>query len=109
MKPCDVNKGNARELFEYLSQKRKQIRRKSKNRFSLGDLVRIPLNPSKTTDFRKGYSPKWSRAIYQVDEIYFGKLVPMYYIIGPEGKRLPRRYYENELNLVVSFEDLSLE
>ena len=47
MRPCDVDKGNARELFDYLSQLRKRKRRKTTTKFNLGDFVRIPLNPLK--------------------------------------------------------------
>lgn len=109
MAPKDVNKGNARELFDYLQQKISKRKKKTKIRFQLGDLVRVALNLAKKKDFRKGYEPKWSRAIYQIDQIYKGRITPMYKIIGPSGKLLSRRFYDNELNLVVSFKDLSLE
>ena len=47
MAPDQVNKGNARELFDYLKQKMNSQRRKSKTKFEVGDLVRIPYKATK--------------------------------------------------------------
>ena len=44
MRPIDVTRSNAALLFDYMEQKRKQVSRIRKNKFDLGDFVRIPLN-----------------------------------------------------------------
>ena len=107
MKPIDVNRKNAPLLFDYLEQKRSQISRQRKTKFNIGDIVRIPVNADKTNKFKKGYTPNWTQELYQIDKIEFGTHVPSFFIINLKGKKIARRFYENELNLVLSFSEIS--
>ena len=106
MKPFDVYRKNASQLFDYMELKRKRVVRNMKNKFFLGDLVRVPLNAEGAVNFTKGSAPNWSSELFQVTRIEFGTHVPTYYLCDLEGKPLARQYYTNELNLVASFAEL---
>ena len=107
MAPSEVNRENARELFSYLKTKRLKEGRKTKTKFKLGDIVRIPINADLKKKFKKGAAANWSKELYQIERIDFGPRVPMFKLLGPQGKPIPRRFYEQELNLVVPFKELS--
>jgi len=107
MAPSEVNRENARELFNYLKAKRLASGRKTSTKFKLGDIVRIPLNADLKKKFKKGATANWSKELYQIERIDFGSNVPMFKLLGPQGKLIPRRFYENELNLVVPFKEIS--
>lgn len=107
MAPSEVNRENARELFSYLTAKRLKQGRKTKTKFKLGDIVRIPLNADLKKKFKKGAAASWSKELYQIERIDLGPSVPMFKLLGPQGKLIPRRFYEQELNLVVPFKELS--
>ena len=101
MKPADVNRGNARMLFEYLESLRSKENRQRKTKFNEGDIVRIPRKNIKR--FEKGAVAKWSRELYQIHQIHWGSRVPTFTIHNSNGIKADRRYYENELNLVIPF------
>ena len=107
MAPSEVNRENARELFYYLKQKREKSGRKTKTKFKLGDIVRIPINALLKKKFKKGATANWTKELYQIVRIDLGSKVPMFKLLGPQGKEIPRRFYEQELNLVVPFTELS--
>ena len=107
MAPNDVNRENARELFNYLQKKREQQGRKNYTKFKVGDIVRIPINAELKKRFKKGATANWTKLLYQIERIDYGSKVPMFKLLGPEGELIPRRYYEQELNLVVPFKEIS--
>ena len=106
MAPSDVNRENARELFDYLKKKREKQGRKKTTKFEVGDIVRIPINADMKRKFKKGATANWSKELYQIERIDFGAKVPMFKLLGPQGKLIPRRFYEQELNLVVPFKEI---
>jgi hypothetical protein len=106
MRPIDVNRKNAPLLFDYMEQKRKQVIRKRKNKFDLGDFVRIPLNFKMQKNFVKDGTPSWTSELFQIFRIEFGTHRPTYFICDLEGTLLAQRFYENELNFVASFAEL---
>ena len=103
MRPIDVNRQNAAVLFDYMEQKRKQIARSRKNKFNLGDFVRIPLNFKMSKNFVKDGRPSWSSELFQINRIEFGTHRPTYFICDLKGTLLAQRFYEKELNFVASF------
>ncbi|CAG5106261.1 Oidioi.mRNA.OKI2018_I69.chr1.g2761.t1.cds [Oikopleura dioica] len=106
MKPADVTRDNARQLFDFMEQKRNQIARERKTKFDVGDIVRIPFNRDKQTTFVKGARANWESDFYQIDEILFGTHVPTFFIVKLKtGKRVARRFYEKELNLVIKLSE----
>jgi hypothetical protein len=107
MAPSEVNRENARELFDYLKKKREKQGRKTTTKFEVGDIVRIPINALKKLKFKKGATANWTKALYQITEIIQGNKVPVFKLLGPQGKPIPRRFYEQELNLVIPFKELS--
>lgn len=107
MPPKSVTRQNASQLFDYLEQKRRnQAQRKTKTKFHIGDLVRIPLNDLGKKKFKKGATPNWSNQLYKIVKIHYGTLVPTFTLHDARGKPQLRRYYENELNFVMSSFDL---
>ena len=107
MAPSEVNRENARQLFEYLRLKREKLGRKTKTKFKVGDIVRIPINALKKLKFKKGATANWTKELYEIARIDFGPKVPMFKLRGPEKKLIPRRFYEQELNLVIPVNELS--
>ncbi len=107
MKPSDVNRSNAAALFDYTEQKRNLYKRKYGTRLGLGDLVRIPIDPSrKNRLIEKGSVAKWTKELYQIVQIEKTQTVLRFYLRGPQGQQLNRRFYENELNLVLPLSEL---
>lgn len=106
MKPNDVTRKNASLLFDFMELQRKRIARTKKNKFELGDLVRIPINFKKKKEFVKYGRPAWTVELYQVSRIEFGTHRPTYFLCDLTGKPLAQRFYSNELNLVSSFAEL---
>ena len=102
--PNSVTRANARELFDYLELKRKyQERTRKTAKFYVGDLVRIPLDAipgSRHNAFKKGARANWSKDLYEVVSTHYGTFEPTYSLVGPVGQKLPRRFYESELNFV---------
>lgn len=104
MKPIDVTPENEDAVFKkYLSKFKNKKRKKPK--FSVGDLVRLPIKTSKKNSFRKSSRAKWTEKIYKIVKIYRGHKVPMYSVVDEKGKRRLKRYYERQLNLVMSFKN----
>ena len=107
MKPSDVNRSNAPALFDYTEQKKAIYERKYGTKFKLGDIVRIPINPKRDKlEHRKDYMPKWSKELYQIVQIYHGDRVLTFRLVDSQGGPLDRRYYNNELNLVLPLSDM---
>lgn len=109
MKPIDVTRKNAAQLFDYMELRRKRFARKRKNKYDLGDLVRIPINFKKKKEFVKYGSPIWTAELYQISRIEFGTHRPTYFLCDLSGQPLAQRFYSDELNLVSSFVELSEE
>jgi hypothetical protein len=107
MKPSDVNRSNAPALFDYTEQKKALYERNYGTKFKLGDIVRIPINPKRDKlEHRKDYMPKWSKGLYQIVQIYHGDKVLTFRLVDSQGGPLDRRYYNNELNLVLPLSDM---
>jgi hypothetical protein len=108
MAPADVTRSNAPQLFDFLEQKRKAKGRNRQNKFEVGDLVRIPVDPDfKNKLGKKGSTPNWTRELFQIDIVEFGTLVPTYFVCDLSGKRIPDRFYEKQINLVTALSELS--
>ena len=101
MRPSDVNRTNAPQLFDYLESLRSKMKRQTGSRLHLGDLVRKVKDPSMQRIFDKGSVSKWSKELYQIVHINKGARVFTFELEGPNGETLDRRFYENELNLVL--------
>ena len=108
MAPADVTRANAPQLFDFLEQKRMARQRNRKNKYQVGDLVRIPVDPdAKKKLGTKGSTPNWTRELFQIYLVEFGTLVPTYFVSDLSGKKLPDRFYENQINLVTSLSELA--
>ena len=55
---------------------------------------------AKKSAFTKGYKAKWSEELFKIVEIHYGTYVPMYSVADKYKTRLPKRFYENEINFV---------
>ena len=95
MAPNDVTFENRREIFRRLyGSSAPPI----KCKFRLGDRVRIPI---KKDIFDKGYTPNWSEEIYTIADKRSDGEVCYYQIKEDSGDILEKRFYEQELNLVI--------
>jgi hypothetical protein len=107
MPPVNVTRRNARDLFDYLEQERSRQSRKTNTKLRLGDVVRIALAADEAIKFYKGFKEKWTRELFQIIQIHQGATVPTFSIVGSDDKPLHRRFYENELNLVIPLSDFN--
>ena len=95
MAPNQVNFENRREVFRKLyGSSAPPIECK----FKLGDRVRIPIIKE---IFDKGYAPNWSEEIYTVVDKRSDGEVCYYQVKADNGDILERRFYEQELNIVI--------
>lgn len=95
MAPNSVNNENRKEIFNKLYGLKKAP---PICRFSVGDKVRIPMVKN---IFQKGYDANWSKEIYDVTHVYNDGDVCYYSLRTGDGQPLKRKYYNEELNLVV--------
>lgn len=105
--PSVITRKNARQLFDYLEQKRQLKYKKQKSKLGLGDVVRRVKSPNVKKNFVKGYREKWTRELYQIVQIHRGASVLTFSIVDSLGRPEPRRYYENELNLVIPISEMN--
>lgn len=95
MAPNEVSFENRREIFQRLyGSSAPPIECK----FKLGDRVRIPIIKDV---FDKGYTPNWSEEIYTVVDKRSDGQVCYYELKSDTGEILEKRFYEQELNLVI--------
>ena len=95
MTPNEVNFENRREVFRSLyGSSAPPIECK----FKLGDRVRIPITKE---IFDKGYTPNWSKDIYTIVDKRSDGEVCYYQLKADSGEILDKRFYEQELNIVI--------
>ena len=66
--------------------------------FKVNDKVRIP---EQKNIFAKGYAPNWTEEIFTVIQVFNDGKVCFYKLKNSSGEVLPRKYYTQELNLVI--------
>lgn len=94
MKPVEVNISNEKSILLKMFADRKKNLRKVKNKFDIGDQVRISRHRSV---FTKGYLPRWSNEIYTVWKVQ--PSVPVTYILkDTKGELLKGGFYQQELS-----------
>lgn len=94
MKPVEVNISNEKSILLKMFADRKKNLRKVKNKFDIGDHVRISRHRSV---FTKGYLPRWSNEIYTVWKVQ--PSVPVTYILkDTKGELLKGGFYQQELS-----------
>ena len=97
MAPNEVNDKNRDEVFKRLYGK---TNFPPICRFNKGDKVRLP---TKKSVFDKGYKANWSAEIYEVVGVFNDGSVCYYSVSDSEGKTLTRKFYAEELNLVLKY------
>ena len=95
MRPAEVTKDNEKEIWDRVYSKHLGFSLDFK--YDLGDQVRVLL---KKAPFAKGYLPKFSEDIYEVEKRIMGN-PPLYKVRSEDGTGNLRRYYESELVKVV--------
>ena len=98
IEPSQVNFENRDEIFKKLYGRTPPIDCK----FSVGDLVRLPLERN---IFTKGYKAGWTKELYRVHRVFRTNDLCYYEIEDLTGDRLPKKYYNQGLNLVVRNEE----
>ena len=66
--------------------------------FKVNDKVRIP---EQKNIFAKGYAPNWTEEIFTVIQVFNDGKVCFYKLKNSSGEVLPKKYYTQELNLVI--------
>lgn len=89
--PSKINKKNAKEIYDNFYSKPREISKKCDLR--VGDKVRISELPK---IFRRGFTPYWSPAIYEISNINY-KLPHTFLLIDHKKNPLKRSYYRQEL------------
>jgi len=109
MAPIDVTRANAPQVFDFLEQKRSKNGRNRRNKYNVGDLVRIPIDPdAKNKLGKKGSTPNWTRELFQIYLVEFGSYVPTYFVCDLVGKKIPDRFYEKQINLVTALSEFAV-
>ena len=67
-------------------------------KFKVGDLVRIPLPKN---IFTKGYKAAWTKELYKIIRVWKTENLCYYSISDLTGEKLDKKYYNQELNLVL--------
>ncbi|XP_044005885.1 uncharacterized protein LOC122850894 [Aphidius gifuensis] len=95
MKPIDVTKGNKKQLLRNVYKKFQQ-NRDIKNKFKIGDKVRIS---KYKTVFEKGYTPNFTTEIFTIKEVKYTDPVT-YKLIDYKNNPIEGGFYEEELTKV---------
>lgn len=98
IEPNRVNFKNRKAIFEKLYGNRAP---KLKCRFSIGDVVRIAL---KKNIFSKGYTHNWSEELYKIHKVNNDANVCYYVLRSVNGHILDKKFYDEEVSLVVRHE-----
>jgi hypothetical protein len=95
MAPIEVTFQNQKEIFETLYGSQAPP---SDCNFRVGDIIRIPLPKN---IFTKGYKAGWTKELYKVNKVFKSGRVFYYNIQNLAGEVLDRKFYNQEINLVV--------
>lgn len=93
-KPVDINERNKVDAF--LNLYRKRIPNRS-SEFKVGDKIRIRKIKK---NFEKGYSTKWSKEIFRIEQILSTLLAKRYIISDLIGEKIIGSFYDFELQQV---------
>jgi transposase InsO family protein len=95
MSPNEVNKSNQSKLFDKMYETKAW--KKIDTPLVEGDLVRI----SKTrSSFERGYTPNWTREIFQIDKVLINERPIVYIIKDYSGEKIRGTFYRHELQVV---------
>ena len=93
-RPVDVTRDNEGEIYQRLyGNQASNMERKKKQRFQVGDLVRIVREKGK---FEKGYEPNFTKEVFTVVECLL-RDPPVYRIRDKNGEVLQGLFYNEEL------------
>ena len=95
--PNDVNKRNESLVWITLYEKRLRGKYKLKEKFKIGDTVRISV---KKDSFQKAYLQGWSEEIFVIRKILHGNPIT-YKLKDQAGEDLKGMFYEAELQKVI--------
>ena len=95
MRPAEVTKKNEKDIWDRVYGK--DLKASLEFKFLIGDKVRVLL---KKAPFAKGYLPKFSEEIYEIEQRIMGH-PPLYKVRGEDGTGRLRRYYQEELVKVI--------
>ena len=95
MAPIDVNFETQKLVFKTLYGSQTPP---SDCQFQLGDLVRIPLPKN---IFTKGYKAAWTKELYKVTRVWKTGNLCYYEISDLSEEKIDKKFYKQELNLVL--------
>jgi hypothetical protein len=110
MAPNEVTSENAAEVFDYVDARNSSKQpRQTTTKFKIGDIVRIPVDPQNKQTFKKGSAPNWSQEYYKINRIDYHSVRPTFIVESELGDVLTRPFYEEELNFVMSRDEMEEE
>lgn len=93
MKPVEVNRKNELELLKTCYGIEKNLQKRSKILFNVGDMVRISKEKSV---FEKGYTPRWSTELFKIVQVLQSS--PVTYLLEDlQGTPIQGCFYPEEL------------
>ena len=95
MAPNEVNFKTQKTVFNTLYGSQTPP---SECKFKIGDLVRIPLPKN---IFTKGYKAAWTKELYRIIKVWKTGNLCYYEVSDLTGDKLNRKFYKQELNLVL--------
>lgn len=96
------NKQTVFKVWTHMYGGKKGMPKRRKPKFKANDTVRI----AKEKDiFTKGYETNWSKEVFVVDRKYGSHPLPLYILRDLNGKLLEGRFYEQELQKVITPSD----
>lgn len=100
MRPSDVTLKNEKKLlssvYTPLKMKKTKSKKKKKNRFNVGDIVRIS---KYKTLFSKGYTPNWSTELFKINRVNIKEYPPTYTLIDLNNNPILGSFYQEEIQL----------
>ena len=101
--PNDVNDSNRLEILRKLYKREEPI---PICRFKVGDKVRIPVEKE---IFDKGYSAAWTEELFVIKKVHNDSFTCFYTLVDQDGTELRKKYYAEEINLVIKKNDTNAD
>ena len=97
MGPKDVSRDKETQVWINLYEKRLSHKQRKRSKFSVGDFVRLSIEKAA---FMKRYQEIWTEEVFIIDAIVYGNPTT-YKIKNQDSEPIKRKFYEQELQLIV--------
>lgn len=101
MRPIDVKSKHIAKIYKNITQNHKN----EKDTYPVlqeGDYVRII---RKKAPLEHGYTEKWTREVFKVDQVIFKKPYPLYRLVDLKGSNIHGKFYAQQLQKIKIYPD----